>query len=157
MFMQNHDHHPHLYFGFSLQFYLPPESLINKDFLKDVLCGKKQLFKKLQVREIKVPKYDELSVKALFPQFKKDPIFNSYFPDDYPKDKGPPREYFFNIMNTLYPDYLAQILSHANMQRMSTDGEALKAEQIQISEYWKEQFESMPFLSRKYRRSYSIG
>ena len=129
---------------------MPPESIINKDFMKDILCGKKQLFKKMQIKEIKVPKYDELSVKALYPQFKGDPIFNSYFPNEYPKDKGPPREYFFNIMNTLYPDYLAQILAHANKQRMSADGEAMKGEQIQISEYWQEQLASMPFISCKY-------
>ena len=41
----------------------------------------------------------------------------------YPKDKGPPREYFFNILNTLYPDYLQQIMAHASKQRMSAEGE----------------------------------
>ena len=138
-----------LYFDNSLQFYLPPESNINKDFMKDILCGKKQLFKKDQVKGIKVPKYDELSVKELYPQFKGDPIFNSYFPDNYAKDKGPPREYFFNILHTLYPDYLAQVMSHSNKQRMTSEGEAMKAEQVKITEYWKEQFASMPFLSRK--------
>ena len=29
------------FFSYSLQFYLPPENLVNKDFLKDVLAGKK--------------------------------------------------------------------------------------------------------------------
>ena len=33
----------------SLQFYLPDESVINKDHLKDVLVGKKQFFKKQAV------------------------------------------------------------------------------------------------------------
>ena len=36
------------------------------------------------------------------------------FPDKYPAGKSPPREYFFNVLNTLYPDYLQQIMSHAN-------------------------------------------
>ena len=93
-------------FHYSLQFYLPPEGLVNKDFLKDVLVGKKQLFKKVEVKDINVPHYDELAVKALYPQFKKDPIFMSYFPDKYPAGKSPPRDYFFNVLNTLYPDYL---------------------------------------------------
>ena len=134
----------------SLQFYLPPEGLVNKDFLKDVLTGKKQLYQKSAITPIQVPHYDELSVKALYPQFKEDPIFLSYFPDKYPKDKGPPREYFFNILNTLYPDYLSQVMSHANKQRMSTEGEDVKAQSIQISQYWSEQLSSMPYLSRKY-------
>ncbi len=48
-----------------------------------------------------VPHYDELSVKSLWPEFKKDPDFVKYFPTTYPQGKGPPRDYFFNILNTL--------------------------------------------------------
>ena len=102
-----------------------------------------------------MPQYEELSVKALYPQFAKDPIFMSYFPDKYPKDKGPPREYFFNTMNTVHPDYLAQIMAHANKERMSIEGEAMKAQSIKISEYWEEQLASMPYLSRKCQHSSS--
>ena len=53
-----------------------------------------------------VPHYDELSVKKLYPQMQKDGDFLLYFPDKYPKDKGPPREYFFNVLNTLHPEFL---------------------------------------------------
>ena len=62
--------------------------------------------KKKDVDEITVPKYDELSVSALYPQFTKDAEMMSYFPDKFPKGKGPPRKYFFDILNTLHPDYL---------------------------------------------------
>lgn len=48
--------------------------------------------------------------------FKKDPEFAKYFPDKYPKDKGPPREYFFNILATLYPEYLKNCMDHACQQ-----------------------------------------
>ena len=97
-----------------MQYYLPDDNVVNKDFLKDVLCGKKMLMKKADVREIAIPSYDELSVKALWPQFKKDAEFLQYFPDTYPAGKGPPRKYFFDILNTLHPDYLNQVLKHAN-------------------------------------------
>ena len=46
--------HPHLLFNYSLQFYLPDESVITKDFLKDVLAGKKQLLKKDEVVHVNV-------------------------------------------------------------------------------------------------------
>ena len=46
---------------------------MTKDFLKQVFAGEKQLMKKEDVKEITVPKYDELSVQALYPQFLKDP------------------------------------------------------------------------------------
>ena len=95
---------------------------MTKDFLKAVLAEEKQLLKKQEVNYIHVPQYDELSVKALWPEVKKDADFLQYFPSVYPKDKGPPRDYFFNIMNTKMPDYLQQILDHANKQRMAADG-----------------------------------
>ena len=87
---------------------------MNKDFLKDVLGGKKMLLKKSDVQTIRVPHYDELSVKNLWPMLNKDPEFTQYFPDKYPVGKGPPRDYFFNILNTVYPEYLQKVLSHAN-------------------------------------------
>ena len=69
---------------------------MNKDLLKDVLAGKKQLLKKAEIRTIQVPHYDELSVKSIWPQFKKYETMASYFPDKFPMGKGPPRDYFFN-------------------------------------------------------------
>ena len=61
----------------------------------------------------------------------------SFFPDKYPKDKGPPREYFFNILNSLYPEYLEQVMLHASKQRMTTEGEAMKKESIKMTEFWE--------------------
>ena len=87
---------------------------MNKDFLKDVFSGKKQLLMKKEVNYIHVPHYDEISVKALWPELKKDGEFMAFFPAVYPKGRGPPREYFFNILNSVKPDYLHQILDHAN-------------------------------------------
>ena len=49
--------------------------MVNKDFLKDVLGGKKMLLKKTDVQTIRVPHYDELSVKNLWPMLNKDPEF----------------------------------------------------------------------------------
>ena len=58
--------------------------MVNKDFLKEVLVGKKMLLKKAEVAPIEVPQYDELSVKKLWPEFKKDAEFMQYFPSSYP-------------------------------------------------------------------------
>ena len=56
---------------------------------------------KKDVITIEVPHYEELSVKAIFPLMSKDPEFMSYFPSKFPVGKGPPRNYFFNVLNTL--------------------------------------------------------
>ena len=44
---------------------------------------------------------------------KNDENFSKFFPDEYPEHKYPPRAYFFNILNTLYPEYLKKIYDHA--------------------------------------------
>ena len=107
---------------FSLQYYLPPKTQVNKDFLKQVFTEEKQLLKKKKVDPVEVPAYDELSVKNLWPQFMKDKAFVRYFPDKFADGKGPARKYFFDVLNTLYPEYLAQIMAHANEVRWTTKG-----------------------------------
>ena len=62
----------YVYLDKHLQYYLPPPSQVNKDFLKAVFREEKKLLKKKKVEYIHVPKYDELSVKALWPTFKDD-------------------------------------------------------------------------------------
>ena len=125
--------------------------MVNKDFLKAVLRGEKQLLKKAEVKFIEVPHYEELSVKKMYPLMAKDPQFMSLFPDKYPIGKAPPRDYFFNILHTLHADYLQQCIAHATKQRVSSEGVAMKDATIRMSEYWSEQLDAMPYLSRKYR------
>ena len=129
---------------------------MNKDFLKAVLSGEKQLLKKIAVNQITVPHYDELSVRKLYPQFKSDKQFTSYFPDTYPKDKGPPRQYFFDVLNTVYPDYLRQIMTHANNERMAADTDQNRTSSIAISQFWEEELKSMPYLSSKCSMRYIV-
>ena len=79
---------------------------MTKDHLKAILANKKQLLRKSEVQYVQVPHYDELSVKNIYPMFKNDKQFMSYFPDKYPMGKSAPRQYFFNVLNTLQPEYL---------------------------------------------------
>ena len=114
-----------------------------------MIQGEKHLYKKHEIRYVQVPQYEELSVKNIYPLMKKDALFMSYFPDKYAKGKGPPRDYFFNILNTQQPDYLNQIMDHAAKQRMSADGLMQKDQTIKMTEYWEEQLKAMPYLTRK--------
>ena len=63
--------------------------------------------KKKEVDYVHVSHYEELSVKNLWEGLKDDKSFNIFFQDKYAKDKGPCRIYFFNILNTIYPEYLS--------------------------------------------------
>ena len=64
---------------------------MNRDFIKQVLKGKKQLLPKSEAKQINVPKYDELSVKILYPRFKDDPEINQFLQDEYAKNRLPDR------------------------------------------------------------------
>ena len=50
-----------------MQLYLPPEYMINKDFLKEVFLEEKALLKLNEVNRVSVPLYDELAVINLWP------------------------------------------------------------------------------------------
>ena len=84
-----------------MQLYLPPDPMINKDFLKQILCEEKKLLTLKEVQNICVPKYDELSVTNLYPDLSQRQDFMKYFPDSMPKGRQPDRTYFFNVLNTI--------------------------------------------------------
>ena len=98
--------------------------MISKDFLKLVLAGKKHLMKMSEVKFIHVPKYDELAVKYLLPHLMKDATFMQFFPDKFPKGHPPDRTYFFNVLNTLNPEYMERVIRHANNKRNYVEEEA---------------------------------
>ena len=75
--------------------------MVNKDFLKAVLRDEKALLPIGACKFANVPKFDELSVKNIFPLMHGDAEFMRYFPDEYPQGRQPHREYFFTILATL--------------------------------------------------------
>ena len=101
----------------TVQYRVPPFKQCHRNFLRDVLNGSKRLIKKKDIEYISVPGWDELAVKNLWPELKDDSEFNIYFQDEFANDKSPNREYFFDILNTIYPEYLKTIMKHASAQR----------------------------------------
>ena len=83
------------------------------------MAEKKDLLPMARVRTVNVPLYDELSVTKFFPMFQGDEEVMRYLPDPTPDRRLPDRTYFFNIMNTLKPEYMQNIIEHANNLRMS--------------------------------------
>ena len=112
------------FFRDSLQLYVPPEKYINKDFLKQVLAEEKQLLSNNDVKAVNVPLYDELSVKKFYPMVLGDKEVMKYLPDPTPDMRLPDRKFFFNILNTLKPEYMKNVIEYANNQRMSGKAEA---------------------------------
>ena len=63
--------------------YLPPQSQLNKDFIKEMLRGDKKVFKITEVNYIKVPKLPEISVKLVLNMLQKDRELAMYYPSDF--------------------------------------------------------------------------
>ena len=91
--------------------------MLNKDFLRQILVEEKKLLELSEVHWIEVPKYEELSVKSLYPKFLGDDKMMTYFPDRLPKGRLPDRAYFFNLMNTVYPEYTQELIRVAQSNR----------------------------------------
>ena len=45
---------------------MPPQSMITKDFLKEVLTGDKRLLKMNAVKFVNTPAFDEIGITALY-------------------------------------------------------------------------------------------
>ena len=102
-----------------LQLYVPPEKMLNRDFMKQLLVEDKKLLELRQVVHCSVPKFDELSVKKFWPLMQKDAVFMLYMPDPTLDGRLPEREYFWNVLNTLQTEYVQRLIEHANAQRMT--------------------------------------
>ena len=72
-----------------------------------------------------------------------------YFPDRYPKGRTADREYTFNVLNTLRPDYVSLIIKNAYDQRNSSANQDQQLNMIHITDEWKQQLDSVPFISSK--------
>ena len=84
--------------------------MLNKDFIKLVLVEKKQLLSLSEVKHVHIPKYEELSVKKLWPLMWQVEDFMVYMPDPIPEGRLPDRQYFWNVLNTVNSDYVTQLV-----------------------------------------------
>ena len=124
--------------------------MVNKDFLREIFVEQKRLLKLSEVKWIAVPRYDELSVQNMYPKFKKDPQLSMLMPNHLPKGRLPDREYFFNCLNTLYPQYTAELVSEANKNRFESSRKSDDHAVVKVSQEWWDKLTEIPFKSRKY-------
>ena len=133
-----------------MQLYVPPDAMLNKDFLRQILLEQKKLLTLAEVKMVEVPKFQELSVQNLYPKFQSKPEMMAYFPDQLPKGRMPDRSYFFNVMNTLYPDYTQQLIQKANSNRVIATPSDDQHEFVHISEEWWQKLNELPQFKCKY-------
>ena len=122
--------------------------MVTKDFLKDVLQGRKKLYRMSEVRFCNPPLYDEIGVKALYDKVVKLEGMSKYFPDSYPVGRKCDRSYMYNVWNTTHPEDVKEVISYANEVRYSLTSERVKQDTILITEDWQRELESLPFVSK---------
>ena len=110
--------------------------MINKDFLRDIFANRKRLLKLSQLRAVHVPKYDELCVKNVWSRIQSDDSLRVFFPNKFPKGRQPDRTYVFNVLNTIQPKYVAEIISHAHKQRHAVTDQTDHNNEILVCEEW---------------------
>ena len=69
-----------------------------------------------EVKHVKVPNFDEFAVKKIFPKVVNNPTIMAYIPD-LGEGRLVDREYFYDVLATLYPSYVADIIHGAYMKR----------------------------------------
>jgi len=141
------------YMSNQLQLYVPPEKMLNRDFMKQLLAEDKKLLELRQVIHCSVPQYDELSVKKFWPLMQPDVAFMLYMPDPMPDGRLPEREYFWNVLNTLQTAYVQRLIEHANAQRMTLQEDADGGDAIEISDEWWRKLNALPFVSQNKGRT----
>ena len=90
--------------------------------MRQVLKGEKSLLPIAECKFVTVPQYDELGVKYIFPKFHGDSEVMKYLQDEYPKNRYPDRTYFYTILNTVHPEYVRDMIAHANNARYAPFG-----------------------------------
>lgn len=98
---------------------------------------------------IKVPRFEEINVKDVEALYKDDPQLQKYLPEVKAEGKFISRKFFFNILNTVYPDVVPRIIEVARAKRHKDDMEGEKRKVIEISEEWLDELKSVPFKSSK--------
>jgi len=106
----------------AVQFYVPPDLMVNKDYIRQILTEEKEFLPLKSVKHVNMPMYDELAVKNMWPHCRDIPGIMRHFPDKLPKGRLPDREYFWNVMNTLNEEYVGNLIRHANGERNTATG-----------------------------------
>ena len=130
--------------------YLPSYETTRLSFIRDVLQDKKKLLKTTELVKINVPRYEELSVKNLYRDAIRDQEVGPYLPNlEQSTNKYPEREFFFNVLGTVNPQYLKHIIEEAEQKRYTGTDERSKSDTIMITGKWLEELHKYPFISSK--------
>jgi hypothetical protein len=108
--------------------------------------------KTAELRQTAIPRYEELSVKNLYKDAMSDVEVCQYLPDlEQNSSKLPEREFFFNVLGTVKPEYLKYIIEQAEQKRYKGSEENSRSNIIMMTDNWLQELNKYPFISSKLR------
>ena len=100
------------------QIFLPTLRNCSMEFLKDILCGKKQYILQQNIVTIKVPTCPELTVDKVLQQVKPHREIMKYLPEPSVTGKQyVERDFLFCVVNTIDRNYFREALAEIELRR----------------------------------------
>ena len=125
-------------FGVEMNYFLPPKSLITWPFIVMVLNGQKRLLKNDQVKiGHNVPRIKELKMQYIWEYIIREDVELIRYLPITSNTRYPPRNYFFRILATVYPNKFRQIMNdaqNARRQKLSNQNKMVKINSLLFKE-----------------------
>ena len=81
-----------------------------------------------KLKPVNIPRFEELSIKRIMPLIKDDPDVVKYYPDAFFEEGVvADRRYFFDVLATIRPDYVKDMVEHAFTQRGTIETDQMQA------------------------------
>ena len=111
--------------------YLPPIGDSNKEYIKDIITGKKKFIYCKNIHSIKVPHIKSLSIKEILVFARENTKIDDYLPT-YKYSKFPDREWLCNIINAIANKQFREFIDEAmrNREKMIVNKMRLKVDAI---------------------------
>ena len=122
-----------LYFSES---YLDTYQNVDSKFISQLIRGDKSCFKNSEIHQVAVPFYSELNMQNLINQVKDDAAIKRYLHDDFATKKKPSRQFLFNIIGTVYPDFFKQLIESQTQARFDRQASDKVGDHILATDEW---------------------
>jgi hypothetical protein len=99
------------------KWFVPKLRYCTEEFLEQLSSGKKFLFKNIHVKNISVPKYPEFDFEVCSEAWEDYPELAFFLPDKHGEGRAYDRDFFFNVVNTAYPDVVTRLVNRAHEER----------------------------------------
>ena len=91
-----------------------------------VLNGDKKFMSKSEIKPVDVGNFPELSIKVMYADFNQREAVKPYMPPKINKGRQLDKEYFWNVINTLYEAEVEAIVVNAHRVRKDVDSGQLE-------------------------------